>query len=218
MREMTAPSVPQPNNWTFRRVVWATLVFAFVVFCFWLIYRFYAVLFILFIGILFGTVIRPIVNWLYQRGIPRVVGVMFIYSVVLLLLAGFLWLLFPLLFEQGATVARELPGYYQNLRTSFVQSPNQFVARLGYLFPSALPGFNPAPPAGEDLVTSAEQMWSYVILTAGTIFKAIIILLLVLYWTIDGPRISKSLVLLVPQDQRESIGELISAMESRVGF
>jgi predicted PurR-regulated permease PerM len=39
-----------------------------------------------------------------------------------------------------------------------------------------------------------------------------------LYWTLDGPRIIKSFVLLIPQDRRESIGELISAMESKVGF
>jgi predicted PurR-regulated permease PerM len=42
--------------------------------------------------------------------------------------------------------------------------------------------------------------------------------LLILYWAIDGPRIIKSLLLLVPQDQREGIGDLIIEMESRVGF
>jgi predicted PurR-regulated permease PerM len=39
-----------------------------------------------------------------------------------------------------------------------------------------------------------------------------------LYWTLDGPRIIKSFLLLIPQERRESIGELISAMESKVGF
>lgn len=215
---MTVAPIPQPNPWTFRRVVWATLVFAFVVFCFWVIYRFYNVLFTLFIGILFGTVIRPLVNWLYQRGIPKVVGVILIYCVVLLLVATFLWLLFPVLFEQGATITKDLPTYYQSIRTAVVQSPNPLVARLGYLVPSALPGLKPVPPSGQDVVNSAEQMWAYALLTANVIFKAVVILLLILYWAIDGPRIIKSLLLLVPQDQREGIGDLIIEMESRVGF
>lgn len=217
---MTIPAIPLPqaNSWTFRRVVWATLVFAFVVFCFWLIYRFYTVLFTLFIGVLFGTVIRPVVNWLNQHKVPRVVGVSLIYFLVLLLAAGFLWLLFPLFLEQGATLARHLPGYYQSFRDSFAHSPNIFVVRLGSLLPSALPGLSSVPPAGQDVVSSAEQIWGYVLLTANAIFKTIIILLLILYWTIDGPRIVKSLLLLVPQDQREGIGDLVTEMEARVGF
>src|ERR1043166_634713 len=98
-------SQPQPYEWTFRRVVWATLVLVFVFFCFWLLYRFYQVVFILFIAIMLGTVIRPIVSWLYQRGLPRIAGVILVYLILLFLLAGFLWLLFPLIFEQSSTLA-----------------------------------------------------------------------------------------------------------------
>ena len=110
----------QPYDWSFRRVVWATLVLVSVIFCFWLFYRFYQVVFILFIAIVIGTVIRPIVNWLYQRGLPRIAGVVLVYLLLLILLTGFLWLLFPLIFEQVSTLAREVPGYYQNLRTWIV--------------------------------------------------------------------------------------------------
>ncbi len=42
--------------------------------------------------------------------------------------------------------------------------------------------------------------------------------MLAFYWTIDGPRIIQSFLLLIPQGQRESISELISSMESRVSF
>ena len=58
----------QPYDWTFRRVVWATLVLISVIFGFWLLYRFNQVIFILFIAIVIGTVIRPAVAWLYRRG------------------------------------------------------------------------------------------------------------------------------------------------------
>jgi predicted PurR-regulated permease PerM len=215
---MTVAPIPQPNPWTFRRVVWATLVFAFVFFCFWVIYRFYDVLFTLFIGVLFGTVIRPIVNWLNQRGVPKVVGVSVVYVLVLLFVITFLWLLFPVFFQQGATITRELPNYYQSIRNSLVESPNLLVERLGQLLPSTMPGFKPVAPSGQDVVNSAEQMWGYVLMTSNVVFKTVIILLLILYWAIDGPRIIKSLLLLVPQDQREGIGDLITEMESRVGF
>jgi predicted PurR-regulated permease PerM len=210
----------KPYNWTFRRVVWATLVLVSVIFCFWLLYRFYQVVFILFIAIVIGTVIRPIVNWLYQRGLSRVAGVILVYLLLLILLTGFLWLLFPLIFEQSSTLARELPGYYQTLRTGMVNDPNQLFMRMGQLLPAALPSLNPpiVQQTGEEVMASAGQVLGYLILTAQVIFIAIVILVLTLYWTLDGPRIIKTFLLLVPQDRRESMGELISAMESKVGF
>ena len=217
---MAVNPVSQPYNWTFRRVVWATLVLVSVIFCFWLLYRFYQVVFILFIAIVIGTVIRPIVNWLYQRGLSRVAGVILVYLLLLILLTGFLWLLFPLIFEQSSTLARELPGYYQTLRTGMVNDPNQLFMRMGQLLPAALPSLNPpiVQQTGEEVMASAGQVLGYLILTAQVIFIAIVILVLTLYWTLDGPRIIKTFLLLVPQDRRESMGELISAMESKVGF
>jgi len=217
---MAVNPVSQPYNWTFRRVVWATLVLASLVFCFWVLYRFYQVVFILFIAIVTGTVIRPIVNWLYQRGLLRMAGVILVYLLLLVLLAGFLWLLFPLIFEQSSTLAKDVPGYYQNLRAGMVDGGNPLLMPVGQLLPSTLPSMTPqiAPQTGEEVMASAGQVLNYLIGTARASFTAIIILVMTLYWTLDGPRIIKSFLLLMPQDRRESIGELISAMEGKVGL
>ena len=88
-------STSQPYEWTFRRVVVATVVFSFVAFCFYLLFRFYEVVFILFIAIVIGTVIRPIANWLTQRGLSRMASVIVVYLAIFIFIAGFLWLLFP---------------------------------------------------------------------------------------------------------------------------
>ena len=73
----------QPYHWTFRRVMWATLVLVFVALSFWLLYRFNQVVFILFIAIVMGTVIRPVVTWLHRRGLPRIAGVILVYLLLL---------------------------------------------------------------------------------------------------------------------------------------
>ena len=217
---MAVNPVSQPYNRSFRRVVWATLVFVSIIFCFWLFYRFYHVVFTLFIAIVIGTVIRPIVNWLYQRGLPRIAGVILVYLLLLILLTGFLWLLFPLIFEQSSTLAKEVPGYYQNLRAELANNPNQLLMRLGQLLPAGLPTLNPGllPQTGQEVVASAGQVLGYAVSTAQVIFRTIVILALTLYWTVDGPRIIKTFLLLVPQDRRESIDELLAAMESKVSF
>jgi len=208
----------QLYNWTFRRVVWATLVLVFVAIGFWLLFRFNQVVFILFIAIVMGTVIRPVVTWLHQRGLPRIVGVILIYILLLALLISFVLLLFPLIVEQGTTIAAAVPGYYQSLREWMVNYPSQLIVPLGEFLPATLPGLMPIEPTGQQMLASAGLALGYVTLSAKVILIAIVLLVLAFYWTLDGPRTIQSFLLLVPQDQRESISELISAMETKVGF
>ena len=204
--------------WTFRRVVWATLVLVFIAFGFWLLYRFSQVVFILFIAIVIGTVIRPVVAWLYSRGVPRMVGVILVYLLLLALLTSFVLLLFPVVFEQGITIAAAVPGYYQSLREWTVNYPNQWIVRLSEFLPATLPGLKPIQQTGEQMLASAEQALVYVALAAKVVLITTAILLLAYHWTLDGPRTIQSLLLLVPKSRREKISELISAMETKVGF
>ncbi len=210
----------QPYDWTFRRVMWATLVLVCVMFGFWLLYRFNQIIFILFIAIVIGTVIRPAVAWLYQRGLSRVAGVILVYLLLFILLAGFLLLLSPLIVEQGTTITAAMPGYYQTLREWMENSPNQLVVRLGEFLPAVSPSLNQGTTqqSGEDVIASAGQALGYITLAAQFFLITIVTLMLAFYWTLDGNRILQSFLMLASQDRRENIRELISAMESRVGY
>lgn len=215
---MTLSTTSQPYEWTFRRVVLATLVCLSVVFGFWLVYRFNQVVFILFIAMVMGTVIRPAVNWLYERGTPRVAGILMIYTFLVLLIVGFLLLLAPIIIEQGKTIVSAVPSYYQGLHGWMVHHPNPLLVRLSQSFPDVFPGLQPPPETEDQVIGSAGQVFEYFTMTVQFVFTTIILLVLIFYWTLDGPRAIQSLLLLVPQDQRESIRELISAIESRLSF
>ena len=208
---MTLPPTSQSYEWTFRRVVWATLVTISVFVSFWLLYRFYQVVFILFIAIVIGTVIRPVVAWFQQRGLPQLAAILLVYILLLILLMGFLLLIFPLIVEQSRMITAAVPDYYQNLRGWMVNYPNQLMIRLGEFLPVKLPSLQPstAPQTGQalDYITQAGRF----------IFMAVMILILTFYWVLDGPRIIKSFLLVIPADHRESTNELILAMETKVG-
>ncbi len=214
---MTFSSPSQPDGWTFRRVVWATLVLAFVALGFWLLYRFNQVVFLLLIAIMLGTVIRPVVTWLNRRGLPRLPGVMLVFFLLLVLLIGFALLAFPLILAQATTIAAAMPGYYHGLQAGMAAYPNQWIIRLSTFLPIELPGLSSIQSTGQVSVASAGQAWGYVVTAANIIFGGMILLLLAFYWTLDGPRIIQSLLPFVPPGQRESTGELISAMETKVG-
>jgi len=208
----------QPYEWTFRRVVWATIVLVSVALGFWLVYRFNQVIFILFVAIVIGTVIRPVVAWLHQRGLSKVSGVILVYFVLLILLAGFLLLLLPLIVEQGTTIAAAVPGYYQDLRAWMGNYPNQLIVRLGEFLPATLTSLKPVQQTGQEVMASAGQVLGYLALSAKVIFLGIVILILAFYWSLDGPRTIQSFLFLVPQGRRESISELISSMETKLGY
>jgi predicted PurR-regulated permease PerM len=207
----------QPYQWTFRRVMWATLVQVFIALSFWLLYRFNQVVFILFIAIVMGTVIRPVVTWLYRRGLPRIAGVILVYLLLLALLIGFALLLFPLIVEQGTTIAAAVPGDYQSLREWMANFPNQSIVRLSEFLPATLPTLQPIQQTAQQMLASAGQALGYIGLAAKAIFIAIVILILAFHWTLDGPRIIQSLLPLISKERRESISELISAMETKIG-
>lgn len=214
---MALNSSSPPYNWTFRRIAGATLVLVAVALGFWLLYRFKQVVFVLFIAILIGTVIRPVVTRLHRRGLPRIAGVMLVYVLLLALLTGFMLLLFPLIVEQGATIAAAVPGYYQSLREQMLTYSHPLMVRLSEFLPETLPGLGMIQQTGPEMIASAEQALGYVTSALKFGFIAIIILVLTFYWTLDGPQTISSWLQLLPKSQREGASELISAMETKVG-
>lgn len=197
--------------------MWATLILVFVALGFWLLFRFNQVVFILFISIVMGTVIRPVVNWLHLHGLPRLAGVILVYILLLVLFISFLFLLFPMIIQQGTTISADLPGYYVGMREWMTNNSNQLIVRLGGFLPGTFPASLPVQQTGEQVLASAGQVIGYGTMAVKIIFIAIVVLLLTFHWTLDGPRMIQSLLMLVPVGQRENMSELISAMENKVG-
>ena len=197
--------------------MWATLIFVFVALSFWLLFQFNQVVFILFISISIGTAFRPAVTWLNRLGIPRKTAGILAYFILLALSISFIFLLFPLIFEQGATLVAAIPEYYQNLREGLAVNTNPLMVRLRDLLPATLTSMEPKQQTGQQILNFAGQAAGYLASTANAIFLTTTVLLLSFYWTLDGTQTVQSLLISVPKAQRISITQLISEMESKVG-
>ncbi|WP_374686443.1 AI-2E family transporter [Promineifilum sp.] len=214
---MSGAVTSPPYTWTFWRVVRATLVFVSLGLSFWLLYRFNQVAFTLFVAIMLGTMFRPVVVWLQRRGLPGNAGVILIYLLLLAALIGFTLLVAPLIVTQTATIVAAMPGYIQTLSDWLVNNPNLLIGRLGELFSISLsPGQAPLQQTGQEILDSAGRAVGYIGSASQIVLTAGAILLIAFYWTLDGPRYTKSLTLLIPKAHRESTLELISAIETKV--
>jgi predicted PurR-regulated permease PerM len=144
-------------------------------------------------------------------------GAILIYFLLLILITGFVFLLFPLIVEQGGNIAASLSSYYQSTRDWMVGNTNPLIEQLSDFLPGtlSLPGLT--QQTGQQMLDSAAQALGFVTTAANIIFTVTAVLLLAIYWTLYGSRSIQSLVLLVPTGQRERIREVVSAMEIKVG-
>jgi putative heme transporter len=85
---MELPTLPS-DQWTFRRVMGATLILVLVALGFWLLYQYDQAVLNVLIALVLGTVVRPVVVWLHGRGLPRFTSAVLVYLVLLALLSGF---------------------------------------------------------------------------------------------------------------------------------
>lgn len=207
-------------NWSARQVAIATVFVVAVGLAFWFIYQIRTVIFILFLAIVLGTAIRPGVDWLKRRGLPRAGGVIVIYLAFLCLTIGFVVLVIPLVIEQGTAFTINLPDYYERIRSTLLQSPSLVLQRLGLQLPPRLFLLTQEIPTdamnGEPLDRVARSFQMLGLLTRWA-FILVAVFLLGFYWTLESEKAIRSLLLLLPAKRRDSIREIIADIESKVG-
>ena len=223
---MNQVETPPFFGWTARRVMVATLVVVAVIFGFWLLYNFRMVLFSLFVGIVIGTAIKPVVAWLQRWGLPVMLGNVLVYLVLVALLIAFAMLLVPLVVEQVTNIFDMLPDYYMKLRELLVSSRSMLLWRLGLQLPPELPGLTGAPVAEatvdpgqetESTFEAATQLFSYVNLFGWGIFITIATFLFAFYWTLQSSQAIRTLLFMLSPDQRQGAQTIIEQIEVKVG-
>ena len=197
-------------DWNGRRILIANLVVLAVVACFALLFRFAAALFILFVGVSLGMAVKPGVEWLRRRGTPRWAGALAIYAVLGCLCAGVLTLVVPIVAEQTATLVARAPHHFERLRTELLASESHTLQRIAWYLPAAVERSG-AP--GLD-VRSVLDLGGAV---GRNLFTVAAVLLLGFYWTLEGDRRMRALVLFAPFDRRRSIRAFLTEIEHTVG-
>ncbi|MCI0395002.1 MAG: AI-2E family transporter [Chloroflexi bacterium] len=213
---------------TVRQVILVTLTVALVALAFWLLFRYYQVVFILFVALVISTALKPVVDRLHQWGIPRPLGIILLYGLLLVVIAGFAWLGIPLLTEQIGRIGAALPEAYQELRSQMLSSPNFLIWRLGNELPVDLSGVGvpelppsegaaPETGGGEEAAAAFNQGLQWVSLVARTLFAIVAVMTLAFYWTLDSDRTKRTLLLLVPAERREYVRQFVADIEEKVG-
>lgn len=209
---------PTPR-WNMRTVALATLIAVGIGLAFLLLYRFYMIVFLFFVGFSIATALKPVARWLRKRGISPLFGILPIYLGGLGLLVGFIWFIGPIIVNQLVDVVRALPEYYYNLRIYLQNAPNDLLQAAGSLLPFqlALPVTQLSATATTESADPIGLLGQVISNTGKTIFMCIGVLLLAYYWLEEGDMIMRRIVLRIRLEQREQVRELISEIETKIG-
>jgi predicted PurR-regulated permease PerM len=208
-------SIPDISN---RSLILATLAITGVVLLFYLFFSFYQTIFILFVALVISTALQPGVNWLRQLGLSRSLSTALLFGLIGLFFALFFIIGLPLIIEQTATISLTLTELYTGFRQTLVSSTNMFIWRLGQELPLTMP-LQPDPTVTEEreLITLLEQA-SLLITGIGQVALSVAAtFLLAFYWSLDGERLKRSLLMLVPLERRTAARDMVAEMEGKVG-
>ena len=89
-------------------------------------------------GVSLGMAVKPGVEWLRRRGIPRWAGALAIYAALGCLCAGVLTLAVPVVAEQTATLVARAPHHFERLRTELLSSESNTLRRIAWYLPAAV--------------------------------------------------------------------------------
>jgi predicted PurR-regulated permease PerM len=147
-----------------------------------------------------------------------------VYLALMGLMVGFFWLLTPLLVDQVTTIVGRLPDFYRSLVNFMTTSRSVLLQNLALQLPPGLTASGstllPAPTAttpDAPPLDAVGQVFNYLSGGARWLFIGTSILVLAYYWTLDGQRTLRSLLLRLPVDRRELAWDMINTMENRVG-
>lgn len=172
------------------------------------------VLLLVFIAILLGAALEPVVGAIRGRtGISRAPAILIVYAGFLAVVVGFSVLVVPTALVQLSAALAGLPGFLQQVRAwTDTLRPDALAAGLGSLLDAVEAPFRPGPPPDPERIVGVSVV-------VGQAAAAIVTLLaLVFFWLTERPRLQRYALAFLPADRRGGIRDAWNEVETRLGL
>jgi predicted PurR-regulated permease PerM len=199
-----------------RRVIAATVVVAAVITAFAAVYVVGNVVFLLFVGIVLATALKPIIEAIQRCGIRQPVAVAAVYACLALLLIGLTIVGAPPLVSRSREIAGEIPQVITAMHHWLENAGNALWAKVARRLAGEL-SLDGAPLAPEQSLATVSQTANYLAVVARGLLTSSVVVLLAFYWSLQGDRTVRWLLLLLPVAKRDKVRETIDEIEGKVG-
>jgi len=178
----------------------------------WFLYVIKGVLAILFVAVILASALEPIVVWFVRRKIPRAIGILIIYIVLLSLISLVIVLLLPPAAHQVQNLAADFPHYWQKISSGFsaIQNYSQ-----NYGVPATIQD-------GLKQLTGLLSLNGGVLGTLMDVFGGVVsflvILVITFYLLLEEHAIKKILSLVAPAKYQPYFTQLLFKMQDKIGL
>jgi predicted PurR-regulated permease PerM len=172
------------------------------------------VLLLVFIAVLLGAALEPVVAWIRSRtGIRRGLAILIVYAVFLAGVVGMAVFIVPAAISQLGKALSHVPAFLEQVRTWSSQlRPEPLAEGISSLIDTVKAPFEPGPPPSPDSIIDAS-------IVVGQIGAAIITLLaLVFFWLTERSRLQRYALAFLPMERRAGIRDAWNEVESRLGL
>ena len=167
------------------------------------------ILMVVFVAVVIAAAINGPISWLQRHKVPRLLGVIFIYLLILLFLALVVTLIFPPLAEQIKQLAIYFPEFMEKIGLSVQEWWGQY--RLEGNLQALLDKIS------NKLAQATSSVFATIIGLFGGLLSAIIILVISFYLAVQEKGAKRFLVSLTPNEHQDYLAGLIERIESKIG-
>jgi predicted PurR-regulated permease PerM len=175
------------------------------------VWRVQEVLFLLLLALLLATAIEPLVDRLRRGPFNRGLGVLVVYTCIVLAIALPAYLLLPDLLAQSVIFFQDLPAQIATLRgyLSMTPGPVQQAAAQA-IDQGASAAASPAP-------AEANQLLEAGVAAAHSAFDAIMVFVLAFYWIVERDRLRHLALRSMPPRHARDVGQIWLEIEEKLG-
>jgi predicted PurR-regulated permease PerM len=173
-----------------------------------------AVLVLMFVAVILGAALEPIVGWLRDKlPIARGAAILLVYGAFLASVVALAFVVLPIAIEQFGDIMAALPAFLDQARewATTLQSPalSRAVTSVVDLAARSLPAPDSAPE-GEEIVAVG-------VTVAGAVMSLLTLLTVVYFWLTEHARLQRYALAFIPPHRRGRARDVWDQAESRLG-
>ncbi|MBO0780891.1 MAG: AI-2E family transporter [Ktedonobacteraceae bacterium] len=184
----------------------------------WLIVnQFIEAILLLLLSMAVSFLISPVVDFLEKYKVPRVLGSLVSYAIVIAALAGFFYALIFTTVQQGVSFSETIVSFANSI-------PDKYASLITFLHNQGIPQANiddavtQIERQAQDFATTAVQnAYNALLFLSNALLDIILVTVLSFYLTLDGKRIRESMFSIVPQRTRPHVLLFEDALNRVVG-
>jgi len=171
------------------------------------------VLFLVFLSILLGAGLEPVIGWIRTRlPIGRAAGILVVYAAFLVTVVALVLVIVPAAATQIELALGRLPTFLESIRGGVDHlRPTVLADGLDRLIDEADAALKPSSPDAGTVVNAS-------IAIAGSAAAVVTLLTLVFFWLTERSRLQRYALAFVPRPRRAGIRDAWNEVETRLGL